>query len=645
MCIFGRLNSMSEQARSKIRIYLQNSLILIFCIFAACSLLLQFDIRKLDYNLSSVISESIRQFKLCFIHSSTGLTVIAASLFYISLKLKKIILPHRYLFYLFSFIVAILWLMGKGFQKPDISILYKPACQLPKSVVYVLGSYWLVHICLKMLYIIFNKEFIFPPYIENTYKKFKSHPYLITVLILLVAWIPSIIITYPGNVMIDSWESINSYWRTIHITDRQPITFAVLIGVFTHVGKILGDPNLGIFLFILFQMIVYIAIICYSIKLILDLNAPWWLTFLYLLTVCFSPYYANRVNLVLKDNFYSICFSLFIIEIIWLLILKEKFFKTFCHPVFFILSTLVVYLLRHNGKYVLIPSFIILFIWTLCLYKNEYKSHFFYLKKLIFTLLIPILLGISINTYLNKHYHVTRGNIGEALCFPIQQTARYIKLYPNDVEDYEKKAISKILPYDKIADSYVPDTSENIKDLFNVNASKEDILNYLKIWFIMMFKHPITYVNANFHQNFRLFFPFLENDMVYNEFFPFVKEFYDPLFEKIGFHDVDVSTNMKQLLQQYYYASYSFPVIGVLSSPPLYILISILMLIFSLIDRIKPMITIMVPIMLSILVCFMAPTTVANPRFSFPIIYSFWFVLSYYLYLNNSKKLQKFKKS
>ncbi len=57
------------------------------------------------------------------------------------------------------------------------------------------------------------------------------------------------------------------------------------------------------------------------------------------------------------------------------------------------------------------------------------------------------------------------GNFPSRVFFsiPMQQTARYLKEYPDDVTKEEAKAIDGVMKYDEIADLYNPELSDPVK--------------------------------------------------------------------------------------------------------------------------------------------------------------------------------------
>ena len=79
---------------------------------------------------------------------------------------------------------------------------------------------------------------------------------------------------------------------------------------------------------------------------------------------------------------------------------------------------------------------------------------------------------------------VEKGSVKEVLSIPFQQTARYIKEYPEEVTLKEKKAINDILSYDGIKENYNPEISDFVKNTFR-EGSEDKLDEYFKVWFEM----------------------------------------------------------------------------------------------------------------------------------------------------------------
>lgn len=88
------------------------------------------------------------------------------------------------------------------------------------------------------------------------------------------------------------------------------------------------------------------------------------------------------------------------------------------------------------------------------------------------------------------------------LSVPFQQTARYLREYPDDVTASEKKAINRILDYDVLAEKYNPELSDPVKITFRFRDNDDDpkldgyMKDYFKAWFAMLRRHPGVYIQA-----------------------------------------------------------------------------------------------------------------------------------------------------
>ena len=62
-------------------------------------------------------------------------------------------------------------------------------------------------------------------------------------------------------------------------------------------------------------------------------NAPRWLIILTMIIAGISPYYTAYIGLITKDTLYSYFFLLFMIELYYLLTVREKYFEKTAIPI------------------------------------------------------------------------------------------------------------------------------------------------------------------------------------------------------------------------------------------------------------------------------------------------------------------------
>lgn len=127
-------------------------------------------------------------------------------------------------------------------------------------------------------------------------------------------------------------------------------------------------------------------------------------------------------------------------------------------------------------------------------------------------LLIPVLLAEVFSASLMSWFNVEPGSIREALALPMQQTARYVKEFGDEVTEEERAAISAVLDYEHLAEKYDPRISDPVKELFKYNPTTEELRDYLSVWLKQFIKHPFVYFKATVNQNYYLLYPYILNN-------------------------------------------------------------------------------------------------------------------------------------
>lgn len=99
-------------------------------------------------------------------------------------------------------------------------------------------------------------------------------------------------------------------------------------------------------------------------------------------------------------------------------------------------------------------------------------------------------------------------SLGEALSIPFQQTARYLKYYPNDVTSNEFKVIDKILNARTISKVYKPTIADPVKATFKRSSTSKDLYQYFIVWGKHFMRHPSVYIDAFVAKTSGYYYPF-----------------------------------------------------------------------------------------------------------------------------------------
>ncbi len=613
--------------------------LLIDFLFSCCSaLMLCMSFANSNVPANSTLEEIFYSLTISTSNEAFVITILTICFFYTGVRIQPIKLPYPSLFRITSLGLGFLWLMGESFQIDNtLQHLFSTRGQLIKSAIYLMGATYLIHLLLRIFYYCMEtrKDFGAPATSKFTpiISWCQAHFFITTVFALLACWAIPVITCYPANLCNDTWIQLSQFWGFSEFTSHHPPVQTLIFGFFTWLGTLVGHANIGLYLFILVQTTLYALIIAYSFVLMKRLSAPKWLFLLTFITAGFSPYYANRVSMLLKDNLYSISVLLFIIELIYALLDLEDYISRKHHLVFTALSILGIILFRNNGKHILYPTLIILGLVLICKRKSFTKST---LTKAFFLLFAPVLLASVITATITSVYHIQKGSLGEALSFPFQQTARCVFLHSDQITTQEREAISAILDYTVLETQYTPFISDPVKATFNRDATTAELLQYFKTWGAMFFKYPLTYIEASVAQSYYLIYPFQNNAAVYMRFNDFSEELMAPLKEQVGLAEVTTFTTHKEILLRWFTLVHNLPIIGMLSHTAPYTITLFFLVLLAFCKELYRFLLPATPILLSVVVVILAPVIWGHPRYAFPIIYTVPLLIAYYMFLNTS---------
>ncbi len=464
---------------------------------------------------------------------------------------------------------------------------------------------------------------------------FNKHPFRSTALILLVCYLPYIIAFYPGILSPDPSNQIKQFFNldkqykeyvvmideNVPITNHHPVTHTLILGGLTFLGKTLGSVNAGIFMYSILQMTLLICLLSYTIYYMKKLDTPLSIRIISLLIYAFVPIFPLYGMATLKDTVFAILVIFYYLKLYECIKYKNLDRYHLKENLILIFLMIAITLFRNNGIYLIIMSFPFL---LLIDKKNR--------LKLLGIFLAPVLFYYGFTHALLPALKVTPGSVREVLSIPFQQTARYVKTYPNEVTEEEKKAIDKILTYNTLVERYKPEISDPVKNEFNKYATKEDLKNYFKVWFNDFFKHPGVYFEATINNAYGYFYPDAKKWYVYFNYDKRLKE------AGLDYHYNNLK-GIRNALSDYANTFPYIPIIGSLVS--IGFATWIMMYLFALLLKFKKYdyLIMFTPVISLILVCIASPV---NTYFRYTLGYTMaiplLFALTYSVIKNKDRK-------
>ena len=431
-----------------------------------------------------------------------SLVIFIALLIFYHKTSARFLSKTNWITHILSCILSFFMLIGLSYSKlGNWDFIFNGEKQFIIAIIVFFGYFILFDISLAILYHFLssanimhdNQRWHFPEIIEK-------HYYLFAFIVIIIFWVPYLILNLPGSVPYDGYRQLNMYFGIEAISKHHPWLLTLFFGSVFNLGRNISD-NLGIFLI---TFILYIinascyATVCYKIK---KWNAPFFFNVGAVLFFSVLPVFGAYSQVVMKDGLFSALFALFIVLYIELCSfpLQDETTKIpWKKLVILLFVELAVCLTRNNGIYmVLAADLLLLFLIQ--------KGHRKYVLFLTFCLALSY---YCIDIKGADMLGVADGSRKEMLSIPFQQTARYLKEYPDDVTESEERAIEKILDYGSLSENYNPEISDHVKDTFNNSATTQDMVNYFKAWASMFLRHPDVYFQATFNNTYGYYYPF-----------------------------------------------------------------------------------------------------------------------------------------
>lgn len=339
---------------------------------------------------------------------------------------------------------------------------------------------------------------------------FHKHPFLISIIIILLCWLPYIVAFYPAILTPDSSFQIKQFYHipnkysdyvvlldpNVIITNHHPFIHTILLGICTKIGQFIGSFNIGLFFYSMIQVLLLSSVLAYTIAYMKKLKISLWIQILSLMIYAFVPAFPFYAMTALKDTIFTPLVILYIIVLYDIVRNKNEQKTSIKNMLGIALLMLLISLFRNNGIYVVLLSFPLLFF-----LKSNHK------KQYLLILLLVIFSYIGYSNLLLPTLKITPGSIREVLSIPFQQTARYVSIYRDELSNEEVTTIDKALTISTLAQRYQPEVADPVKNGFNRYTTKAELGQYFNVWVQELFKHPNVYMEATMNNTYGYFYP------------------------------------------------------------------------------------------------------------------------------------------
>lgn len=545
-------------------------------------------------------------------------------------KRKKITLT------ILSIIYSTFIIIGNSFIKYDSFKLIEkyPILNIIFYILLIISFYFILK---KIFNLLESKKQILPKLNKfkktKIYKTFDKHPFLFSLIFMILCYLPYIISFYPAILSPDPSYQIKQYFKipnkystysvmldpSVTITNHHPVIHTLLLGTCVKIGTLINNVNLGLFIYSIIQILTLTSTLAYTIKFLKNQNINNNYLLLMLLVYSLVPAFPFYSMSAVKDVIFTSLIILYITKL-------YEFIKTDEITISNIIKTcilmILIILFRNNGIHTLALSF------PLLLLLKKTKKY----KYKILTLIILFLgFNYTYNNIILPYFKITPTSIRETLSIPFQQTARYVKYHESEISDNEKKAIDKVLEYATLKERYKNEIADPVKNKYNKYTTNEELKDYFKVWFIELLKHPKTYIEATINNTYGYYYPIKTNWYIYHKF--------DSRIVKDGFnyHYNNLDTSRK-ILTTYGQTFQSIPILNIFVNIGINVWILIFMLSYLIYLKKYKEIIYLSPSFVLVLVCIASPV---NTYFRYAMPYVFALMLNYGLFMKEVKTNEK----
>lgn len=334
---------------------------------------------------------------------------------------------------------------------------------------------------------------------------FGRHSIAISAALILASWLPYLIVFLPGSLPWDGAVSMAQFSTDAPLSNHHPVLMNALYAGCMLLAERLGSTNMGLLAIVSMQALLCVAAFSLSIKQMVAIESPRWLVFAALALFCLHPMWGSYAQTAVKDTMFCGALCLFLVlatRLIW------SGYGTACWARLAV-SGLLVCLVRNNGIYLVLPTYAALAVAALLAARKGPSG--WRGAAGVAAAVCSVCVYYSLVSIAWPALGVQVREDREMLAVPFQQVSRYLRVHPDDVEEWEMDAIEKVANGSDIAAAYNPDLYDPVKDLLGDsegNMEPDAKKRFFEAWLSMGLRHPATYLEATLAGTYAYFYPF-----------------------------------------------------------------------------------------------------------------------------------------
>ena len=303
---------------------------------------------------------------------------------------------------------------------------------------------------------------------------------------------------FPGPAVNDS---LMIYSNGMMMARNSPVLYCLFISVFSKLGQLLGNHQLGVALCNVFQMLLVCAMSAWIVGWVYGKQLPRPIKVLVLLNFLLNPLLIIYSFTMIKDTVFSVGLVVLFLISYDIIIENKASFVQWC---IMALDILLILSFRNGVNYMLVV-YLVLLVFAV---KNKAV-----LKKALVIILACLVSTQLACSALEKRFDIEYYS-KEMLAIPIQQLSAVVSA-DGELTEEQEKVISGMMPLDDIKAKYTPYNVDAIKwdIIFNDRYVNENLPDILKVWLELFPKNAATYTKAYLWETFWFWAPIQQGNV------------------------------------------------------------------------------------------------------------------------------------
>ena len=327
--------------------------------------------------------------------------------------------------------------------------------------------------------------------------------FVITMVFLIVCWMPFWLTEYPA---VFSYDSINQFGQIVggqSLVDHHPIAHTLWIRIWYEIAVQLGmDDIVSACGFIsMVQLLMMAAVFAAVVRCLYQKTERLWPALLGMAFYVLVSYNGIYSVTIWKDVTHGM------VTVLLMLLLCSYFGetkklerRTFLYLAAILVCGCMVCLFRSNAFYAYI-------LWTVCLTIYGVKNKD---KKIVVTAVLTVILCVIIKGPVYSSISGGERRWMESMSIPLQQIS-YCIAKGDKLTEEEIRLLSELVEIERIPETYAPNTSDPIKVLFSEKDSVEYYRahrgEFLKIYLQIGLRYPLDYLTAWIKETYGYWYP------------------------------------------------------------------------------------------------------------------------------------------